>query len=283
MKFSTGNSRTWLITGASSGIGNALATALLERGERVTVTARSRADVSRFEERYRGRVLATELDVTDAEQAGAAARRTVDSFDRLDVVVNNAGYGLFGPLEELNPDDVRALFETNVFGALHMIQAALPQMRRQRSGHIVQISSLEGIAPLLAGETAYAASKFAVEGLCEALTREVAHFGVRTTIVEPGPVRTGFAAHASAQAPEIGDYDSSVGEALDTFERLADNQPNDPSRVAAAIIRAVESSDPPLRLTLGGEAVQAARKKLSRQLDELNAWAALGQSTRISA
>jgi NAD(P)-dependent dehydrogenase (short-subunit alcohol dehydrogenase family) len=150
-------------------------------------------------------------------------------------------------------------------------------------GHIVQVSSLEGIAPIAAGETAYAATKFAVEGLAEALAKEIAHLGIKVTIVEPGPVRTDFAAGAVARPPDSGDYTDSVGKALEWFEDLSGRQPNDPSRVAAAIIEAVTSADPPLRLALGTEAVQAIREKLSSQRRDLDAWERLSASTAMTA
>jgi NAD(P)-dependent dehydrogenase (short-subunit alcohol dehydrogenase family) len=274
--------RVWLITGASSGLGRALANAALDRGERVVATARDRNSVAELERHHEGQAIAARLDVTDADQARAAIDAAVAAFDRLDVVVNNAGYGLFGALEELADDDLRRQFDTNVFGALNVTRAALPQLRRQRSGHVVQISSLEGVAPMLAGETAYAATKFAVEGLCEALAKEVAHLGVRVTIVEPGPVRTDFGDRAVATPPRSDDYDPSVGEALRLFAQLAGNQPNDPARVAAAIIRAVDADEPPLRLALGTEAVEAIRDKLDGQRRELDAWDELARSTAIA-
>ena len=274
--------RVWLITGASSGLGRALANAALDRGERVVATARDRNSVAELERHHEGQAIAARLDVTDADQARAAIDAAVAAFDRLDVVVNNAGYGLFGALEELADDDLRRQFDTNVFGALNVTRAALPQLRRQRSGHVVQISSLEGVAPMLAGETAYAATKFAVEGLCEALAKEVAHLGVRVTIVEPGPVRTDFGDRAVATPPRSDDYDPSVGEALRLFAQLAGNQPNDPARVAAAIIRVVDADEPPLRLALGTEAVEAIRDKLDGQRRELDAWDELARSTAIA-
>jgi NAD(P)-dependent dehydrogenase (short-subunit alcohol dehydrogenase family) len=282
MNTPTHPARVWLITGASSGLGRALANAALDRGERVVVTARDRDSVAELERHHEGQAIAARLDVTDADQARAAIDAAVAAFDRLDVVVNNAGYGLFGALEELADDDLRRQFDTNVFGALNVTRAALPQLRRQRSGHVVQISSLEGVAPMLAGETAYAATKFAVEGLCEALAKEVAHLGVRVTIVEPGPVRTDFGDRAVATPPRSDDYDPSVGEALRLFAQLAGNQPNDPARVAAAIIRAVDADEPPLRLALGTEAVEAIRDKLDGQRRELDAWGELARSTAIA-
>jgi NAD(P)-dependent dehydrogenase (short-subunit alcohol dehydrogenase family) len=284
MSTSTETPRVWFITGASSGLGRALAEAALERGERVLATARSPEDLAELEQRYPDRVVVARLDVTDPDLARSALEAGLDAFDRIDVVVNNAGYGLFGALEELSEEQLRRQFDTNVFGALNVVRAALPQLRRQGSGHIVQISSLEGVAPALAGETAYAATKFAVEGLCEALAKEIAHLGVGVTIVEPGPLRTDFAAGATSKPVEIDDYSESVGQALEWFEtELAGNQPNDPGRVAQAIIRAVDADEPPLRLALGDEAVDAIREKLGRQQHDLDTWAELSASTAIPA
>jgi len=275
--------RVWLITGASAGLGRALAEAALERGDRVAATARNADSVADLERRHRGRAIAVRLDVTDANQARGAVDAAVEAFGGVDVIVNNAGYGLFGALEELADDDVRELFETNVFGAINVTRAALAQVRRQRSGHLVQMSSLEGVAPMLAGESAYAATKCAVEGLCEALAKEVAHLGVRVTVVEPGPVRTDFGAAALARPPAIDDYEPSVGEALRLFAELAGNQPNDPGRIAAGIIQAVEADEPPLRLALGAEAVQAIRGKLDGHRRDLDAWEQVGRSTAIAS
>jgi NAD(P)-dependent dehydrogenase (short-subunit alcohol dehydrogenase family) len=283
MALSGNGSRVWLITGASSGLGRALAEEVLGRGGQVVATARDPRRLDEFAERHPGRVIATRLDVTNPDEARVAVDHGLAAFGRLDVVVNNAGYGLFGALDELPDEELRREFETNVFGALNVTRAALPTLRRQRRGHIVQISSLEGIAPIAAGETAYAGTKFAVEGLAEALAKEVAHLGIKVTIVEPGPIRTDFAAGAIAKAPRDGDYAESVGKALEWFEGLAGRQPNDPSRVSAAIVDAVTSPRPPLRLALGTEAVQAIREKLSSQRQDLDAWEDLSSSTTMTA
>jgi NAD(P)-dependent dehydrogenase (short-subunit alcohol dehydrogenase family) len=282
MTLSDGDYRVWLITGASSGLGRALAEAALGAGDRVIATARDPQRLDELTGRYPGQAIAARLDVTDAAEARAAVGDGLATFGRLDIVVNNAGYGLFGALEELPAEELRREFETNVFGALNVTRAALPQLRRQRSGHIVQISSLEGIAPIAAGEAAYAATKFAVEGLAEALAKEIAHLGIKVTIVEPGPLRTDFAAGAIAQAPHSDDYADSVGKALEWFEGLSGRQPNDPSLVAAAIIEAVASAEPPLRLALGPEAVEAIREKLSSQQRDLDAWERLSASTTMA-
>jgi NAD(P)-dependent dehydrogenase (short-subunit alcohol dehydrogenase family) len=264
-------------------LGRALAEVALARGERVVATARHPEALADLVDRYPQRAVAAPLDVTDAAQARDAVEAAIATFGRLDVVVNNAGYGLFGALEELPEHELRREFETNVFGALHVTQAALPHLRRQRSGHVVQISSLEGVAPGVAGETAYAGTKFAAEGLAEGLAKDVAHLGIRVTIVEPGPLRTDFASGAVAQPPQSDDYVESVGKALDWFQGLQGRQPNDPVRVAAAVVDAVSSDDPPLRLALGQETVEAIRAKLDQQLQDLDTWEPLSRSTAAAA
>jgi NAD(P)-dependent dehydrogenase (short-subunit alcohol dehydrogenase family) len=272
--------RVWFITGASSGLGRALAESALGRGERVMATGRNADPLRELEQRHPGRAKGGRLDVSDAGQATAAAESAIEEFGRIDVLVSNAGFGLFGPLEELPEEELRREFDTNVFGAVNVIRAVLPHLRRQRSGHIVQISSLEGVAPIVAGECAYAGTKFAIEGICEALAREVAHLGIGVTIVEPGPIRsTDFAEAATAQPPQDPDYNESVGEALEWFADLAGKQPNDPERVAEAIIEAVDAAEPPLRLALGGEAMEAIREKLDRQTRDLDTWKELAGST----
>jgi NAD(P)-dependent dehydrogenase (short-subunit alcohol dehydrogenase family) len=273
--------RVWFITGSGSGLGRALAEAALDGGEPVVATARDPKELRDLEKRHP--VLVQELDVTDPSQAERAVDAAIDRFGRIDVLVNNAGFGLFGPLEELGDEEIRREFDTNVFGAVNVIRAALPRMRRARSGHIVQISSLEGVAPAVAGEAAYAGTKFAIEGICETLAKDVEHLGIEVTIVEPGPIRTDFAAGAVAKHPSNPDYNESVGAALEWFADLAGNQPNDPRRVAEAIIEAVGSPEPPLRLALGDEAIQAIREKLDAQKADLDAWEDVGISTAVPA
>jgi NAD(P)-dependent dehydrogenase (short-subunit alcohol dehydrogenase family) len=274
--------RVWLVTGASRGFGRAISEALLTRGDHVVATARDADFVASFG-RDHPEALALRLDVTDAGAARAAVGKAVDRFGRLDVVVNNAGYGHFGAVEELTEDELRRHVEVNFFGVVNVTRAALPQLRRQRSGHIVQMSSLNGIEGMV-GAGAYCAGKFAVEGLSESLAAEVAHLGIKVTIVEPGPHRTEFASERSAAvADAIDDYAESVGRAREAFADMDGSQPGDPRRAAAAIIEAIEADDPPLRLPLGRMAFENIRAKLERQLDELERWSALGASTDLVA
>jgi NAD(P)-dependent dehydrogenase (short-subunit alcohol dehydrogenase family) len=275
--------RVWFITGATSGLGRQLAAKALERGAMVVATGRALEPLRELEEAGRGRAIAVKLNVTDPWEVRTAVEAAVDKFGQIDVLVNNAGFGVFGPLEELPEEEIRREFETNVFGAVRLIREVLPHMRSRRTGQIVQISSLEGVAPAVAGECAYAGTKFAMEGICEGLAKEVAHLGIGVTIVEPGPIRTDFAQGATAEQPRDPDYEKSVGSALEWFADLDGKQPNDPGRVADAIIEAVESPDPPLRLALGEEATQAIREKLAGQNRDLDAWEGLASSTAAPA
>jgi NAD(P)-dependent dehydrogenase (short-subunit alcohol dehydrogenase family) len=274
--------RTWLVTGASRGFGRALSNAVLARGDRLVATARAQDFVASFG-RSHPESLAVRLDVTDPQEAQAAVEQAVARFGRLDVVVNNAGYGHFGAIEELRDSELRQQFEVNLFGVLNVTRAALPQLRRQRSGHIVQMSSLNGIEGMVGGGY-YCASKFAVEGLSESLAAEVAHLGIKVTIVEPGPHRTEFASADSALVAEpIDDYAESVGAAREAFAGMDGTQPGDPDRAAEAIIEAVDADEPPLRLPLGEMALDNIRAKLEGQLDELERWRGLSASTELVA
>jgi NAD(P)-dependent dehydrogenase (short-subunit alcohol dehydrogenase family) len=272
----TDNRRVWLVTGAATGLGRAIAEAAAKRGDQVVATDRDLAGVRGW---AGSGVHPAQLDVTDRESVERAVAEAVATFGRIDVLVNNAGFGVFGSLEELPDEQVRRQFEVNTFGTWNVTRAVLPQLRKQRSGHIVQMSSLDGLAPEAAGETAYAGSKFAVEGISEVLAKEVATLGIKVTIVEPGAVRTDFGAAAVAQEVGISDYDDTVGTALAWFHSLVGKQPNDPQKVAAAMLHAIDSPNPPLHLVLGPEAVTAVRDKLTAQLRELEAWAEVGADT----
>jgi NAD(P)-dependent dehydrogenase (short-subunit alcohol dehydrogenase family) len=274
--------RVWFVTGASRGFGRALSEAVLSRGDRLVASARGSDFVESFG-RDHPEALAVLLDVTDPEAARAAIEAAVARFGRLDVVVNNAGYGHFGAVEELREDELRRQFEVNFFGPVNVTRAALPQLRRQRSGHLVQMSSLNGIEGMV-GAGYYCASKFAVEGLSESLADEVAHLGIKVTIVEPGPHRTGFASADSAEVAEpIEDYADSVGAAREAFAGMDGTQPGDPARAARAIVDVVESDEPPLRLPLGQMAVEGIRGRLEQRLEELERWSRLSASTDLVA
>jgi NAD(P)-dependent dehydrogenase (short-subunit alcohol dehydrogenase family) len=273
--------RVWLITGTSSGLGRALAQTALDHGDRVVATARSTDRIADLERRFGDRAVALPLDVTDAGQARTAIDAAVRAFGRIDVVVNNAGYGALGAVEELTDDELRRQFETNLFGALNVTRAALPQLRRQRSGHIVQLSSLSATVAN-PGEGAYVGSKAALQGLSESLAKEVAPLGIRVTILQPGPFRTDFAGRSLQKAEPIDDYAETVGAARELLRELDGAQPNDPTRGAEAIIHAVEADNPPLRLALGEDAIEATRAKLDEQRAELDAWAEVGGATAFT-
>jgi NAD(P)-dependent dehydrogenase (short-subunit alcohol dehydrogenase family) len=277
MRHGNNAGRVWFVTGASRGFGRALSEAVIERGERLVATARRPQLLRDLTERA-PEVLALGVDVTDRDRVQEAIADAVERFGRLDVVVNNAGYAHFGAVEELTDEELREQFEANFFGVVNVTRAALPQLRAQRSGHIVQMSSLNGIEAMVGGGY-YCATKFAVEGLSESLAAEVAHLGIDVTIVEPGPHRTEFASERSTRIAEpIDDYADSVGAAREALAELDGKQPGDPARAARAIIAAVDAEDPPLRLPLGGMALENIRKKLEGQLEELDAWSDLSST-----
>ena len=270
-----GRPRTWLITGVSSGFGRALAEAALEKGDRVAGTVRTEVARKKFEQLAPGRSFGVSLDVTDR----AAILRSVVAVEEwaggIDVLVNNAGYGLVGGVEEANDSEIRAQFEVNVFGALAVIQAVLPLMRRQRSGRIVCVSSVSGLVgwPSLG---IYSGSKFALEGICETLAQEVAPLGIKVILVEPGGLRTDFAGRSSAHAAKtIVDYDATVGACKRILAEHAGHEAGDPRKAAKAVLTAVEAESPPLRLLLGADALRYTSNKLTAFTDEMERWKSL--------
>jgi NAD(P)-dependent dehydrogenase (short-subunit alcohol dehydrogenase family) len=263
------------VTGASSGFGRALAEAALEQGQLVVATCRHVTDLQSLRDRFPERALTLRLDVTNTAAARDAVRQAVAHFGRIDVVFNNAGFGYVGAIEELSDEQLREQIEVDLFGAINVTRAALPQLREQRAGHFVQMSSLNGVESV-AGAGYYAASKFGIEGFSETLAAEVAHLGIKVTIVEPGSFRTRFLDQESVQwAEPIADYAESVGKSRETLRAMNGKQPGDPARAALAIIRAVEADRPPLRLPLGQMAIDHIRATLGSRLEELNAWAAV--------
>jgi short-subunit dehydrogenase len=263
--------RTWFITGATSGIGQALATAALGRGDNVTVLARRTEQLRDLATEHAERVLVIDTDVRDAESVRAAVQRTVDRFGRIDVVANNAGFGLFGAVEEASDAQARAIFDTNVFGVLNVLRATLPVLRKQRSGHLLQGSSYYG-QTAHPGVGMLAATKYAVEGLTDALVGEVAPLGIKVTLVEPGPTATAFLSNLDVAATDR-DYDQTVREVQRAIGALPAEAFNAPERVATAILAAVDAEQPPLRLATGSAAARDMRAALQARLDELDTWA----------
>lgn len=262
--------RVWFVTGASSGFGHALTEAVLERGHRVVATSRRTRDLQYFQDGFADRALLVQLDVTDAAAARDAVRQGVSRFGRIDVVFNNAGFGYVGAIEELTDEELREQLDVNLFGVINVTRAALPQLRSQRSGHFVQMSSLNGVE-VLPGAGYYVASKFAIEGFSETLAAEVAHLGIKVTIVEPAPFRTRFLSDESVKwASAMSDYAESVGKSRETLHAMNGKQPGDPARAACAIIQAVEAEESPLRLPLGRMAVDHIRAVLGGRLRDLN-------------
>jgi len=274
----------WLITGVSSGFGLELATAALARGDTVVGTVRQAAQAESFAKLAPGRAHAVLLDVTCSEQIVPAVQQALQHAGRIDVLVNNAGYGLFGVVEEVSEDEARHVMETNFFGAMAVTRALLPQLREQRSGHIFNITSVAGVIGF-PGCGYYAASKFALEGASEALAGELAPFGVRVTIVEPGGFRTNFAGGSMRQAQQVlqAYSETPAGKARNSITRYHGHQPGDPARAAQAILTALGAAEPPLRLALGADALAMVRQKHEGVLQQLAAWEPLSTSTAFPA
>jgi NAD(P)-dependent dehydrogenase (short-subunit alcohol dehydrogenase family) len=272
--------RVWLITGCSAGFGRELALAALAAGDRVLATARRPETLAELEKLGAARVRTAPLDVTDPAQVDGAVKAALEAFGRIDVVVNNAGHGSVGAVEELTMAELRALMEVMFFGAVELTKAVLPHLRRQGSGTIVQISSMGGQLAM-PGFGAYAAAKFALEGLSEALAAEVAPFGVRVLIVEPGAFRTEFGAGRMHRSQRIDAYDVSVGGTRAAVDSMDGSQPGDPAKAAAAIVRVVGDDHPPLRLALGDDAVDAIRAHHESRAAELAEWEQLSRSMSL--
>jgi NAD(P)-dependent dehydrogenase (short-subunit alcohol dehydrogenase family) len=271
--------KVWLITGSSRGFGRRLAEAVLAHGDRLVATARKPEQLSDLVTQYGDtRVRAVPLDVTNPEQARAAVSAAVEAFGRLDVVVNNAGYGNLAAIEDATEADLRAQIETDLWGVIHVTRAALPILRKQRSGHFVQFSSIAGRGGI-AGMSAYHTAKWAVEGFSETLAREVAPLGIKVTIVEPGGFRTDFNLSSMHETPPSADYQGTVGSVMDFFHEMAGREPGDPAKAAQAIIAIVNEEHPPLRLLLGRDAVQLARQIEQTKLAEADRWEPLSDST----
>lgn len=269
--------RVWLVTGCSAGFGRELASAALAAGDRVMATARRPEQLGDVLAAGGDRARAAALDVTDPEQVQDAVARTVAEFGRIDVVVNNAGYGSVGAVEELDLDDLRAVMEVMFFGAVAVTKAALPHLRAQRGGAIVQLSSMGGQLSM-PGFGAYCAAKFALEGLSEALAAEVAPFGVRVLIVEPGAFRTEFGGHRMHRSRSLDAYAGSVGPTRAAIDGMDGTQPGDPRKAARAVLQALDSPEPPLRLALGNDAVDAIAAHHDQLRADLIRWEPVSRS-----
>lgn len=264
--------KTWFITGTSRGFGREWAIAALERGDRVAATARTLSSLDDLVERFGGRILPIQLDVTDRAAAVAAVQQAHETFGRLDVVVNNAGYGHFGMIEEITEAEARAQIETNLFGALWVTQAALPIMREQGGGHILQVSSIGGIiaVPNLG---IYHASKWALEGFSQSLHYEGAPFGIKVTLIEPGGFSTDWGGASAIRSTPIAAYDVVRAQPNPIFRNVAPpTRPGDPAATAQAVLAVVDADEPPLRLFLGTYPLDVAKNAYAERIATWEKW-----------
>jgi len=273
-------SRIWFITGASRGIGAEIAKAALAAGDRVVATGRNPAQIEKVFAADADRVLAVELDVAQESRAQAAVDAALARFGRIDVLVNNAGYGQLGLFEENETGDIERQFATNVFGLFHVTRAVLPVMRRQRAGHIFNVTSLAGLLGVPGGSI-YCSSKFAIEGFSESLAKEVAQFGIKVTIVEPGPFRTDFLDGSSVRfgARSVEDYAQFSAETKASYLDRSHKQPGDPAKLGQALIVLAATEHPPLRYLAGSNTLQRAEDKLAAMRAEFDQWRKLTLST----
>jgi NAD(P)-dependent dehydrogenase (short-subunit alcohol dehydrogenase family) len=274
--------QVWLITGSSRGLGRALAEAVLSAGHKLVATARDPAQLADLVERYRDQVRAVALDVTDPHAANNAVAAAIESFGRLDVLVNNAGYGNISPIEDTSLAEFRAQIETNLFGVINVTKAAIPCMREQGSGHIIQLSSVGGRVGAM-GRAPYSAAKWAVEGFSEVLAKEVGPLGIKVTIIEPGGFRTDFAGSSTTLKEGRPEYDSTVG-ATARFQRDYNGaQPGDPAKAATVILQVAAMAEPPLRLLLGSDAVRNVEQADLARIESDRKWRHLSISTDFDA
>lgn len=271
--------KVWMITGCYTGLGRGMAEVLLEKGDKVAVTARRTEDIEELGERFPGQALILPLDVTDQEAVDRAVERAVGSFGRIDVLVNNAGYGYRAAVEEGKEADVDRLFATNFFGPVRLIKAVLPHMRRQKGGVIVNVSS-SAVEYTMPGFGYYSASKCALEGLSDGLRREVEPLGIKVMVVEPGAFRTNFAGRSLTQSETvIDDYDATAGERRIGRDKTDGTQPGAPRKAGLAIRKIVEGGDIPFRFVMGPDAVEVVEESLRKRKEELEKWKAFGQQT----
>ena len=274
--------RVWMITGTSAGFGREIAETALRAGDRVVATARHPESLDDLVASAPDQVLAVPLDVTRDDQIEPAVATALERFGRIDVLVNNAGHGSVGAIEEIDLDELRELMDTMYFGAMALTQAVLPHMREQGGGAIVQISSMGGQLST-AGFGAYCSAKWALEAMSSALSEEVAPFGIRVLIVEPGQFRTEFGGSRMQRSPEIPAYAETVGPTREFVDDMDGTQAGDPAKAAAAILKVLDSPEPPLRLALGNDAVDAIREEHERRRADLDAWERLSRAAGYEA
>lgn len=275
--------KVWLVTGSASGLGRHIAEAVLESGDRLVATARDSRRLDDLVKKYGDRVRAVDLDVVDEEAARVAVQGAIDAFGRLDVVVNNAGYGDIAPFEQLSSARFKALIDTNFYGVVNVTRAALPIMRSQKSGYIFQVSSVGGRLAR-PGSTGYHAAKWAVGGFTESLAQEAAPFGVRVCALEPGGMRTNWGARANQDTPKLlPDYEPSVGAVVEALKSYWGNEASDPKKVAQLILRLATSDKLPAHLLLGSDAAKYSEQAEATRAAEAAQWREASLSTDVNA
>lgn len=275
--------KNWFITGVSTGFGAALADLLLAQGDQVAATFRKQEQADEFTRKADGRGHGLVCDVTNEAQVRTTIAAAIKALGHLDVVVNNAGYGSLGSIEEIDAAEVQRQFDVNVFGPLHVLRAVLPHLRQRKSGHILNITSIGGLRTF-PGVGVYNASKFALEAIGESLAQQVAPLGIHVTNIEPSGFRTDWAGRSSAAVDtQIAEYQATVGENVRNIQKASGSQPGDPVRAAQAMYDLVRQENPPLHLPLGKAAVKGAREKFTQLLDELASVAATGDAADFPA
>ncbi|MEM8928309.1 MAG: oxidoreductase [Bacteroidota bacterium] len=272
----------WFITGASSGFGKSLTEHAIAKGYKVVATARRKEKLEELKSTAPEQVVSIQMDVTERSQVKKGIKAAIDKWGKIDVLINNAGYGIVGALEETPEEELRKQMETNFFGAMAVTQEALPYMRQAKNGAVVNVSSMGGNMSF-GGFGAYSASKFALEGASEALAQEIAPFGIKTMIVEPGAFRTEFAGNALKHMPKIEAYDDIVGGTRDFAKGMHNTQEGDPKKAADAIEKALMAKNTPLRLQLGKDSVDAIKSHGEQLLADLEAWREVAENTAIGS
>lgn len=276
-------SKVWLITGSGNGLGRNVVETALKAGHRVMATARDTAELDELMSRYGAQMATFVLDVRDEAVAQAAVQATIDRFGRVDVLVNNAGYGDTRPFEQVPSEEFRALVDTCLFGAIYLTRAVLPHMRQQRSGHIIQISSAGG-RTAFPGNAAYFAAKWGLGGFTEGVAQEVAHLGIVMTCLEPGGMRTNWGKKAHGQVPTLlPDYEASVGAAIKSMEGIWGNENGDPDKVAEVIMKVAEARALPPHILLGSDTLQMVNQAEAARHDVAEQWAAISRSIDMDA